>query len=434
LSTSNTAEQSWRQWYLVAVLGMINALSQCDRAGLSVIVNPLKADLGVSDTEISLLLGLSFVALFSVLSVPAGYLVDKLNRRKLLGGAVVFWSLMETVGGAARDYWQVFLGRTGLGLGEAFVAPAVYSLIRDGVAENRRARAFALYNLTGVVGTALGSLVGGVLYNSAISGVWDRIPGLSNMRPWQIVLVVPGILGMLVALLVLTIREPPRTSLGSSDDASFSEVWRYLLLNRQRYIPVFGSFVLICIAFYGWNAWMAAAIGRTWQVPPGDVGRTAGTIGVFFSPIPTFIFAYIMDRLKARGRPAGPFWVATTCCLINICAAIYVLRAPSLQALWIAYGIWAVFSYSTVGSVCSMTLVEITPSRLVGKVTALYFLLAYTIGVGGGPYFFARVAELFFAGPGAITNAMLVCYPLSLLVTIVLMTRGAWLAARRLPV
>ncbi len=246
---------------------------------------------------------------------------------------------------------------------------------------------------------------------------------------------------MCVALLLLTIREPQRTTTTPAtagatpapkddNDASFAEACRCLNAHRQRYFPVFGSFVLICIAFYGWNAWMAATIGRTWQLAPGDVGRTAGTIGVLLSPLPTFLLAYIMDRLKARGHPAGPFWIASLCCVINIGAAICILRAPSLQALWIAYGVWTVFSYTAVGSVCSMTLVEITPSRFVGKVTSLYFLLAYTLGVGGGPYLFAQLAEHAFSGPGAIGDSMLVCYPVALVLTIFLMARGARLASR----
>jgi len=413
------------EWYLVLVLGLVNALSQADRAGLNLIVNPLKRDLGVSDTQISLLIGLSFIVLFTVLSVPAGYLADILNRRKLLGGAVVLWSAMVTLCGFAKNYWQLFAGRMGLGVGESPVAPASYSLIGDGVGPARRVRAFAAYNAMGVIGTSLGTLAGGAVYGAAEHGMLAGVPVLADLKPWQLVLVIPGLFGFLLAALLLTISEPKRRDVAGSDRASYIEALRYTLLHRRRYLPIFASFVLVCLASGGWHAWIAAAIGRSWQLSPAVIGRTAGSIGLLLSPLPAFLLAYVMDIFKSRGHNAAPPLVAAVVCAANGASALLVLLAPTVWSMWMGYGVWCVLSYTVVGNVCGMMLVEITPSHLVGKVASIYFLCAYFLGATPGPTLFALVAQYGFRGPSAISQAILVCYPLVIVLTIAALLAAA---------
>jgi MFS family permease len=122
---------TWRQWYMVAVLTSLYVLAFIDRQALVLLVGPIKQDLGMTDTQMSLLLGMSFAAFYAVLGLPAGYLVDRVSRRGIMGIGVVLWSCMTLSCGLARSYGQLFLGRCGVGIGEAAITPASYSLIRD---------------------------------------------------------------------------------------------------------------------------------------------------------------------------------------------------------------------------------------------------------------------------------------------------------------
>src|SRR5215469_1057436 len=167
LADANRAEEArskgraglWRQWYLVGVLTLIYILNYIDRGALNLILNPIKEDLHISDVQVSLLIGLSFAALYSFLSIPAGYLSDIMSRRLLLSGAIFFWSVMAALCGFAGNFWQLFLGRVGLGVGEAVLPPTAYSLLRDGVKPEHRARAFSTYHLGTGLGNAFGALI-----------------------------------------------------------------------------------------------------------------------------------------------------------------------------------------------------------------------------------------------------------------------------------
>src|SRR5579863_1580570 len=199
-----------RQWYLVVVLAAIYVLNYIDRGALNLIVNPIKEDLRISDLQISLLIGLSFATLYSLLSIPAGYLADRMSRRLFLGGALFFWSCMASLSGLAGNYWQLFAGRVGLGVGEAVLPPTAYSMLRDGVRVEHRARAFSIYHLGTGIGTALGALIGGSLFAIGFAGGFVGVPILGTLKPWQLVIVVPGIAGIFISFLMATVREPRR--------------------------------------------------------------------------------------------------------------------------------------------------------------------------------------------------------------------------------
>src|SRR5688572_26003688 len=140
------------RWRLVAVLTLLLILSFLDRNILKLLIEPLRADLGVTDLQVSLLVGLSFSTLYSLSCLPFGFAADRVNRTKLLGAAVVCWSSMSVLCGFAGSYWQLFMGRAGLGIGEAALQPAAASLIRDSFPPDRRARAFSIFGIGPLVG------------------------------------------------------------------------------------------------------------------------------------------------------------------------------------------------------------------------------------------------------------------------------------------
>jgi MFS family permease len=274
------------QWYLVAVLTAIYMLKFVDSAVVNVVVNPIKADLGISDVQMSVLLGLAFVSLYALLSVPAGYVVDTVSRRLLLAVSVLFWSLMAALTGFAGIYWQFFACRVGLGMGEAALQPAALSLMKDGVSPDRRGRAFSVYQAGLTLGGGAGALVGGALFSLGASGGLSNWPILGHMKPWQLVIALPGLFGILVSPLLLTIHEPRRThSQGVTRAGGFGEAFSYIGRHWRLYLPIFGGETAVSMAAGGaWNAWLVAAIGRTWGLSPAPIAQTIGSMQLILFP------------------------------------------------------------------------------------------------------------------------------------------------------
>ncbi|MEJ0061514.1 MAG: MFS transporter [Terricaulis sp.] len=149
----------FQQWYMVGVLTLLFTLSFIDRSALNIVVEPIRQDLQITDVQMSVLIGFSFVSMYIVMSIPAGYIADLVSRRAMVGAAVTFWSSAAILCGAASNYWQLFAGRAALGAGEAAFPPAAYSMMKDGVDPRGRARAFAFINRASIWVMALGPLL-----------------------------------------------------------------------------------------------------------------------------------------------------------------------------------------------------------------------------------------------------------------------------------
>ena len=403
------------EWYLVGVLTAVYTINYMDRGVLNLIVNPIRDDLHASDLQISFLLGLSFMVLYSVLSVPAGFLADVMSRRLIIFVASIFWSAMQTLCGFANSYWQLFAGRVGLGVGEAANPPPAYSLLRDGVSEKHRGRAFAIYGVSPILGTGFGALIGGWVYGAAAGGTFAQVPILGHLRPWQLVIAVPGLIGLPLSVLLLTIREPARLRTPGLGTPSFGELLRHVRAQGRLYGLLLAGIIGVSLAM-GFNAWLAAALSRQWGLSPAVIGKTIGPMGLIISPLTYLVIGSIMDRAKRR-TPWGPFQVSIVGSLLNIGPTIGVLLAPTLTLAWISLGLSMLLT-GAVQISCTTTLADITPSRLMGKVTAFYFMLSNLLGLAIGPTFYALVAQWFFSGPLAIVHAMIVCYPVLMLITI----------------
>jgi len=158
------AERSERQgWYLVVTLLIFYIFSFIDRQIISLLVEPIKRDLQVSDTQIGLLQGFAFAIFYTFFGIPIGRLADRINRKKIIAVGVVIWSLMAALCGLARNFTQLFLARIGVGVGEAALSPAAYSMITDAFPRQKLGRAFSFYNMGIPIGSGIALLVGGLV-------------------------------------------------------------------------------------------------------------------------------------------------------------------------------------------------------------------------------------------------------------------------------
>ncbi len=397
---------TWRQWYMACALTLLYIYAQIDGSSMSLMVDPIKRDLGVSDTQISLLLGLSFAAFYSVLGLPAGYLVDRASRRSIIGIGVVLWSCMTMSCGLAQTYWQLFLGRCGIGVGEAAITPASYSLIRDGFPPELRGRAFGIFTAGTYIGAAVAVMLTGALLGLFGSGKFAAVPFIGGLHPWQAVLFSIGAIGVPLALLVLTFREPARTSLGAGDaGVRFAEAMTHIKGQWRAY----GALATFVTCFYAvaisYGSWMPAIIGRTWHLPPQQIGLFFGGALLIFAPIGAWCGGHAIDLLVKRGRRDAAQVVGVWITVIFIPFGIAAPIVPEVGQMFFALGAQLLVA-GAYNPVAASILAQITPQRLMGKVTAIYLLVFTLIGRGFGPLLVAAISDNFFSGPQALGFAL----------------------------
>ena len=185
-----------QQWGLVTTLTVVSMLAMIDKNLIQLMVDPIKADLGLTDVQISLLIGAAFAIANLAASLPAGWLADRTSRRMLIGSGVVIWSIAAAAGGLARSFGGFFAVRAAVGFGEGLIPPACYSLMRDGIDGSRRGRALAVYSMAITAGAGLALVVCGALIAAIVAQGIDRVPLIRAIRPWQLTLMAIGIAGL----------------------------------------------------------------------------------------------------------------------------------------------------------------------------------------------------------------------------------------------
>ena len=223
------------EWYVVLVCMLAYIFSFVDRQILALMIEPIKRDLGLSDTQFSLLHGLAFSLFYAFMGIPIALLADRYSRPRIIAIGVAFWSLATAVCGLSRNFAQMFLARIGVGVGEAALSPATYSMLSDMFPRDRLGRAVGVYSIGSFIGGGLAFLIGGYVINLLKRVDTVVLPLLGALRPWQVTFFVVGLPGLLVALLILlTVRDPGRRGLrlaptaapASPPSATPSASWR----------------------------------------------------------------------------------------------------------------------------------------------------------------------------------------------------------------
>jgi predicted MFS family arabinose efflux permease len=380
-------------WLTVLVLTIFILLSFIDRSALNLVAGAVKADLKLTDTELSLLLGMSFSIFYSIVGIPGGHLVDRFSRRRLLFGAVIAWSSMTVVCGLAGSFGQLFVGRMGVGLGEAFISPAAFSIIRDTFPKRLRARALSVYYLGSACGTGAALLVVGALIGTLPRTGLDGLPIIGHAQPWQAVLTIIGLVGLPLSLLIWTVREPHRQPIAATEASpgmrvALRHLWRFAGL----YVPLFLAQGCGGIATAGSSSWIPSYIIRRFPIGMHEVGITLGTIGVAGAFCGMLMSGYTLDQV---GQRAGDRWLPVVGGWAVVGAAACWIIAPlvsSLDVLWLLMGT-ASFLTPWGAIAGAATLTRMTPSSMMGKFTAIHFLVYNLFGYGIGPTLVAMISD-----------------------------------------
>ena len=412
-------------WFVVAILMIAYVFSFVDRQILNLLVGPIRRDLGINDTQMSLLMGFSFAIFYTIMGIPLGRLADSKSRRGLIAAGVVVWSVMTALCGTAKHYWQFFLFRIGVGVGEAALSPAAYSMIADYFPPEKRATAISVYSMGIYLGAGMAFLLGGLVIQFVSAQGAIDLPIVGMTHPWQLVFFVIGGAGVVFSLAFLLVREPVRAGVtaGGGKGVPFGQVVAYLWQNRRTVLCHNIGFAMISFCSYGTGAWIPTFFIRVHGWTPGEVGLIYGLIVMVFGAAGIVFGGRLTDRWLKQGKTDAAMrvgmWAAIVCLTIG---GLYVLM-PS-GALAAAALAPAVFCLGMPFGAAPAAIQEIVPNEMRGQASAVYLFIVNLIGLGIGPTAVAMVTDFVFHDDNAVGWSMLIVGSIANLAAVGLLAAG----------
>lgn len=377
-----------RAWVAVAVLVAAYAVSFLDRQVIGLLVEPLKTDLGVSDTMIGILQGPAFGVLYAVLGLPLGWLADRVHRVRLIAAAIFMWSAMTIACGLATGFTGLLAARFGVGVGEAALVPAAVSLLADLFKPGRRAMPLSVFTSGVSLGAGLALSVGGLFIAYAMHGA-GGFPVLgkwfSARHPWQVVFVLCGMVGIPVALAVLLLDEPPRTASGArAEHAGLGETLRHLLRERRFFLPMLVATSILYIVSNAAFAWIPSLFVRRFAWSPPEVGRFIGISVMICAVIGNICSGLWTAHLERRGAHDAPLRTMAIGAWLMLTASFALPLLPTAIAT-VAGVMLLYFAIAFTFGIATTAFVSVTPVSLRGQVVAIYLLTGNLVGMGLGP-------------------------------------------------
>ncbi len=430
-STANTDRSGWYPWYVVVVLMIAQTFSFIDRMIMGLLVEPVRNTFGISDTQYSLLAGMAFAVFYAVMGLPLARIADRYSRRWLISIGIAVWSVMTALCGAAQSFWGLFLARVGVGVGEASLSPAAYSMITDYFHRGVLARAFSLYTVGVTVGSGLAYVIGAkvVAYVESLGQL--HIPLLGDIEGWQATFLAVGLPGVLVALLMLlTVKEPPRKgSIGDQNQvASVTEVVQFLVARKRAFLcHIFGMSAYIMVVF-SLNVWGPTYLIRGFGFEPATAGWVTGVAMMFGGTTGLLLGGAIADRWYARGRSDAYTLVIilSALCLLPFAIGMGFAENSTIAITCLAV---AIFFSAFQGGIAGGVIQLMAPNQMRGQAVALYFLGANLLGLGLGPTVVAATTDYIYQDDAAIGLSIATVAAVLVPLAVAIMLYGS--AARR---
>jgi MFS family permease len=410
-------------WYVVAVLMLAYTVSYIDRQMMTLLVDPVRATLGISDLQLSLLHGLAFAVFYTVLGLPMGRIADRYSRRNLITAGIATWSLMTSLCGVAKSYGQLFAARCGVGVGEATLSPGAYSLLTDYFPPEKRARALSVYTSGIYIGAAAATFGGGYLITRIPP---MDLPLLGQREPWQIIFLLIGLLGLPVALLILTtVKEPVRREVSSHYrvKASLGETWAYVRKNLPAFALITFGISIFATLTNGVKGWIPTFLMRTYGLTPAEVGVQFGLVLLVFGALGVAGGGFMASAMKSGTGRSPNVKVAALGALLIIPFGIAAPLMPSASLALAVYCV-VIFLCGVPFGVGAAAIQEITPNQMRGTVSAMYLFGVNLLGIGTGPTLVAVFTDLVFKDDLALRYSLAAIVAVTAPLSLLLLTTG----------
>ena len=376
--------------FLLFCLVLAYIFSFIDRQILALLVTPIKASLDLSDFEIGLVQGPAFSVFFCLAAIPVGWLIDRYERRMIVIGGLLMWSMATAMCGLVGGFASLFMARMFVGIGEAVLSPAAYSMIPDAFPPDRIVRANAIYSLGSIIGTATAFLFGGSVIT--LVGGLDDLP--FGFEPWRLTFMAAGSLGLFAIVALLAAREPPRRVVRGAGAPSLREGLGYIWGRRADYLPLYLTSAFLSMTAYAGLLWYPTHLFRIFAVAPADAGFIIGTIMLTVAPLGTVVTALATEHLARRGHIDAPVRVLVALSLLIIPGTLCSLVSDMRLSL-VLFSIMAFCQGGFAANV--ITAIQfITPSRVRGLNGSIYVLVLTLGSVGLGASLVGGISDGLF--------------------------------------
>lgn len=395
-------------WYVVVILMLAYVFAYLDRFILTLMVEPIKRDLAITDTQMSLILGLAFAVFYTLLGIPIGRLADRANRRTIVAAGIAIWSVMTASCGLARNFATLFLARIGVGVGEATLQPCATSILSDYFPRGKRGLAYGVYAWGLGIGAGAAMILGGRVIESVSKGGMTSLPIVGDVYAWQVVFFIIGLPGLVVAMLMMTVKEPVRRDrIANQSDAAvpLSETIAYLKAHWRTYGSHFLGLSVMTIIGNAYVFWLPSVFIRIHGWSIGEISFWYGLILGFGGSAGVTLGGIIGDRLYKGGVKDGHMRTALFGTLLLVPVAIVVPLIPNAN---IAMALMIVHSIGSGMPTAAgpAALMMIAPNKMRGQITAVYWFVISGLGLGLGPLSVALMTDKVFGNPAAVGSSL----------------------------
>jgi MFS family permease len=415
ISSKGGVRNSRYAWYAVILLTLAYTMSFIDRQLLNLLVEPIKHDILLTDTQISLLQGLAFMGAYVVFGPIFGRWVDLGHRRNIIVMGIAIWSACTVLCGLSTNFWGLACARAGVGAAEACLTPAAWSMICDYFNRDRLPRAMSVFLIAPYLGGGLALIFGGIVIAS-VKNLNELVPALSGLSLWQLPFIFVGAPGVVLALLLFTVREPLRFNSTDSPtgDSRFSlqEVAKFLWIGRAFFCRLYPGMALIMMVFYALPAWMPAYLMRHFGALPAQVGLQYGTVVLIMGSAGVIVSPWLDRWLRIRDYRDTPVRVAVIAGVGLTLLSCALALAPTYRIALATSGC-ATFFYSLPQTMAALALQLATPNRMRGVFAALYVFINSVMGLGLAPTIVAILTDYVFRDPHKVGWSLAICCSVS---------------------
>jgi MFS family permease len=404
-------------WYATGILAFLYWLSMLDRYIISLLVDPIKRDLGLTDVQFSLLHGITFLGSFTLFGLVFGALADRYNRRRLIYIGVAIWSVGTAACGVAQTYWHLLLARVGVGVGEASLHPNATSMISDLFPRQRLSTAMAIYGLGSTIGAGTAVMIGGVIVEAVARLGGIHVPLIGEIRSWQAVFFIVGVPGTLLALSIFTVPEPVRRDLRSRTQGTgvldrYIQLFRFVKTRPRFFICHYLGFTLASAVITSGAAWYPAHLARAHHWSAGQIGASLGVAMTAAGILSKLISGWVSDAMYKRGyRDAQMRWYGI-CLLVALPIGIVATTSGNPWVFVVGIGVFNTLNGGI--AVCAMSALNlVTPNELRGSGIAVFNIVMGMLGGSMGPVLVAAISQFggFEIGVG-LTVTIAICFPI----------------------
>lgn len=411
-------------WYMVFLCMVAYIFSFIDRQIVVLLIEPIRADLQITDTQFSLIHGLAFALFYASMGIPIARLADTKSRPLIISAGIFIWSIATALCGATKNFSQLFIARMGVGVGEAALSPAAYSMITDSFPKSKLGLALSIYSMGSFIGAGLAFLIGGAVIGYITDFGIVELPFIGVVKPWQLTFFIVGLPGVFIALLFfLTIRDPERKGISKSGGFTIREVGSYISSHKKTFTSHYLGFGFGALSLFALLSWAPAFLIRNYGLEVKEVGLYLGTLVIIGNTAGVLSSGLLTDFFTRRGYDDAPMRSGMIGGIGCVLPAALFSSMPGLISSIALLGLGMYFaSFSMVSSAASLQIMA--PNQMRAQVTALFFLSMNILGITGGATLVALCTDYIFHDDVKVGYSMAIIASASAAIGALLLFRG----------